>query len=135
MKSHIRKTLNLSTDGDSSTDTIKTHQICFWGVGSTNVFLGRVQQKMWGRGRCHQQPQPRNLPLLTPPLSRVGWVILGWLRKPEMLKNAKKIIDTKTKTKNGSSQANISDTPFDQKSLGLREVGVLNCHRHTDIKK
>ena len=31
-----------------------------------------------------------------------------------------------------SSQANISDTPFDQKSPGHPEVGVLNCHRQTD---
>ena len=26
-----------------------------------------------------------------------------------------------------------SDTPFDQKSPGHWEVGVLNCYRHTDI--
>ena len=34
-----------------------------------------------------------------------------------------------------TSEANISDTPFDQKSPGHPEVGVLNCHkpRHTDI--
>ena len=31
-----------------------------------------------------------------------------------------------------SSQANISDTPFDQKSPGHPEVDVLNCHRQTD---
>ena len=29
-----------------------------------------------------------------------------------------------------SSQANISDTPFSQKSPGHPEVGVLNRHRH-----
>ena len=28
--------------------------------------------------------------------------------------------------------ANISDTPFDQKSPGPPEVGVWNCHRQTD---
>ena len=31
-----------------------------------------------------------------------------------------------------SSQTNISDVPFDQKSAGHREVGVLNCHGQTD---
>ena len=34
--------------------------------------------------------------------------------------------------KNVSSQANIKDTPFDQKSQGHPEVGVFNCHRQTD---
>ena len=34
--------------------------------------------------------------------------------------------------KNLSTQANISDTPFGQKSPGHPEVGVLNCHRHTN---
>ena len=33
-----------------------------------------------------------------------------------------------------SSHANISDTPFDQKSPGHPEVGVLNLHRHTYIR-
>ena len=31
-----------------------------------------------------------------------------------------------------SLQANISDKPFNQKSPGHPEVGVLNCHRQTD---
>ena len=31
-----------------------------------------------------------------------------------------------------SSQPNISNMPFDQKSPGHREVGVLNCHRPTE---
>ena len=32
-----------------------------------------------------------------------------------------------------SLNANISDTPFDQRSLRLPDEGVLNCHTHTDI--
>ena len=36
------------------------------------------------------------------------------------------------KNENVSSQANISDTPFDQKSLGHPEVVVLQRHRPTD---
>ena len=31
-----------------------------------------------------------------------------------------------------SSHANISDTPFDQRSPQPLEEGVLNCHRHTE---
>ena len=33
-----------------------------------------------------------------------------------------------------SSQANVSDTPFDQKSPGHPEVGVLNCYKHKNIQ-
>ena len=31
-----------------------------------------------------------------------------------------------------SLHANISDTPWDQRSPRPPEEGVLNCHRHTD---
>ena len=31
-----------------------------------------------------------------------------------------------------TSQANISDTPIDQKSPGPQELGFLNFHRQTD---
>ena len=42
-----------------------------------------------------------------------------------------KIIENKEEEKeNVSSHANISDTPFDQKS---RVEGVLNCHTQTDM--
>ena len=45
-----------------------------------------------------------------------------------------KIIETKRKKKKKrlSSQADISDKPFDQKSPGHLEVGIWNCHRPKD---
>ena len=36
------------------------------------------------------------------------------------------------KTEIWSSQADISDTSFDQKSPGHREVDALSCHKQTD---
>ena len=47
------------------------------------------------------------------------------------MKNAKKPSPKKIFIYIVSWQANISDTPFDQRSLRPPEVGVLNCHRQT----
>ena len=71
------------------------------------------------------------LPLLTPPLSTLGWLTVGWLQKPRKVEKRKKSSKRKKK-KIVSLHANISDTPFDQSSPVHREVGVLNCHRPTN---
>ena len=57
---------------------------------------------------------------------------VGRLQKPAKVAKTRKIIEAERKEKSVSSQANIRDTPFDQKSPGHPEVGVLNCHRQTD---
>ena len=57
----------------------------------------------------------------------IFWVC--WLRKPEKVE---KCNQSSKQKKNVSLQANISDTPFDQKSLGHPEVVDLQRHRATD---
>ena len=59
-KSQIRETLNLLTDADSITIVMKRKKYL---LGGSNYF--------WGRGRT--------LPLLTPQLSIVSWLTVGWL--------------------------------------------------------
>ena len=71
-----------------------------------------------------QQPQPKHLPRLTPPLSTVGW------SKPARFKNLRK------KPQNlflliVASQSNIRNTFFYQKSSRLSEVGVSRWRRQT----
>ena len=68
--------------------------------------------------------------LVTPLLFTVGWLTVGWLQKQENVK--KKIIKTEKNKQIVSLQANISGTPFDQKSPGHPEMDVLNCHRQTN---
>ena len=76
--------------------------------------------------------------VLNPPLSTVGWLkvgcsTVGWLQKPKKVKKAKKSSKKKQKYKKiVSLQANISDTPFDQKFFQPPEVGVSQWHTHTD---
>ena len=85
-----------------------------------------------------------NFHLVTPPLSTVGWLTVGWLKKPKKVKKKYKLSHWKETEKEKrkimiivSSLANISDTPFNQKSPLPPEEGVLNYHtqtyRHLDI--
>ena len=116
----IRETLALSTDADKSKDTI------FSSSFSTPLKCrGSAVEVLWkccGSSvampvKCHwsansQQPTAtaKDLPLLTPhyPLSTPFFKVV-------------------------SSQANIRNTFLDQTSPWHAEVGVLWCHKHTDI--
>ena len=82
----------------------------------------------------HKRKNHRNrktlgtLPLLTPPLSTVGW-----LQKPKKVEKQKNHWNEKEKEKKVVSlHANISNMPFDQRSARPPEECVLNCHKQTD---
>ena len=75
----------------------------------------------------------RTLPLLTPPLCTVSW--FAKTQKPKQISEHKKS-SKRQKTKNVERYANISDTPFNQKSPVHREAGFrhgtdTHTHRHT----
>ena len=55
---------------------------------------------------------------------------LGWLQKPEKVEKSERLLE-KNSQKVVSSHANISDTPFDRKSLHPRGEGGLNYHIQT----
>ena len=52
--------------------------------------------------------------------------------KARKVENREKSLKQRTRNKNGSLQANIRDTPFNQRTLGHQELGVLSCHKYTD---
>ena len=85
---------------------------CFEGSGGMGV-------EGWGvKGRKGGGEGGRTLPLLTLQLSTAGW-----LKKYQKLKIRKK------RRKKVLSNANISNTLFDQRSPQHPEENVLNCHR------
>ena len=87
---------------------------------------------------CQMSRVTCNLPPVTnanrdpPPLSTVGWFIVGWSiigwpQKPEKLKNAKKNIKKR--------YANISNKPFERRSLVHWEASFPGCEIHNYIQE
>ena len=111
----------------------------FW-CSSKIIFLGWTNM-FWGvvlHVACHlslmPEPQPQTLSLLTPPLSAVGWLQNPPFQKKQN-KKKQSVNWKKRKIKMVSSQANIRNTPFDQKSPGHSIKDVLNGHNtQTDIQ-
>ena len=91
-KSRTRETLNLSTNADSSTITIIFFRFFFFFQS-----IGPLGGGGWG-GREGRR-EGGTLPLLTHPVSTVGWLTVGWLRKPEKVEKCEKKIKTKKKLK------------------------------------
>ena len=81
-----------------------------WGFAKKNYAWGR------GRGLAGGGEGGGTLLLLTPPLSKVGWLTVGWLPKPKQVEKRGKSSKRKEEEKVVSLQTNISAMPFDQKS-------------------
>ena len=127
-KSHIRETLNLSTDADSSTNIINFFFFFFsLFFGGSTFFWGASTIQFWVGVNFFLF-----FFLLNPPLSTVGWLTVGWVQKPQIFEKRK----TKSSKQKKEKKHSVIACQYQRYALRL-EVSTtsgrecLNCHIHT----